>query len=166
MAEGESLREICRTKGYPAESTVRLWAVTDRDGFAAFYARAREAQVDRWAEEIVEIADDASNDWMERKNGDGTTSKVPDQENINRSRLRVDTRKWLMSKIAPKKYGEKITQEHTGPLVISWQKDEAANPPPPQRVINGPPPSNPSHVIVLDTVRKLPANPPEGDAYA
>lgn len=115
LAEGESLREICREDQFPAESTVRLWAVSDRDGFSAHYTRAREAQLDRWAEEIVEIADDATNDWVERQRKDGSSETVTDQEHINRSRLRVDTRKWLMSKLAPKKYGDKVTQEHTGP---------------------------------------------------
>jgi len=86
------------------------------------YAHAREAQADYWAEEIVEIADDGSNDTYTDKDG----NKRTDQEVIARSRLRVDTRKWLMARMAPKKYGDKITQEHTGqdggPLVVSWLK--------------------------------------------
>ena len=108
LAEGESLREVCRGNDMPAESTVRLWAVSDRDGFYAQYARAREAQLERWAEEIVEIADDASNDWIDRQNKDGSLVRVLDREHVTRSGLRVDTRKWLMSKLAPKKYGDKV----------------------------------------------------------
>jgi hypothetical protein len=114
MAEGESLREICRTEGMPAESTVRLWAVEDREGFAAHYTRAREAQMDRWAEEIVEIADDGSNDWSERQTRGGTETVV-DSEHINRSRLRVDTRKWIMAKLAPKRYGDTHKTTLVGP---------------------------------------------------
>jgi hypothetical protein len=110
LAEGKSLREICRDENMPAESTVRLWVVDDRDGFSAQYARAREAQADYWAEQIVEIADDGSNDTYTDKDGNERT----DQEVIARSRLRVDTRKWLMARMAPKRYGDKITQEVTG----------------------------------------------------
>lgn len=110
LAEGKSLREICRDENMPAESTVRLWVVDDRDGFSAQYARAREAQADYWAEQIVEIADDGTNDTYTDKDGNERT----DQEVIARSRLRVDTRKWLMARMAPKRYGDKITQEHTG----------------------------------------------------
>lgn len=115
LAEGESLREICRDEAFPAESTVRLWAVSDREGFSAHYTRAREAQLDRWSEEILEIADDSSNDWVDRQNSDGSTYEVVNSEHINRSRLRVDTRKWLMSKLAPKRFGERVTTEISGP---------------------------------------------------
>ncbi len=92
LVDGESLREICRDRALPPESTVRSWAVDDRDGFAARYARAREAQMDRWAEEIIEIADEGSNDWMDRQQG-GETSRVVDHEHVHRSRLRVDAPK-------------------------------------------------------------------------
>jgi hypothetical protein len=80
----------------PAESTVRQWVVDDRNGFAAQYTRAREAQMDALAEDLLEIADNEKAD-------------------VQRSRLRVDTRKWLMSKIAPKRFGDKKTLEHSGP---------------------------------------------------
>lgn len=90
------------------------------------YARAREAQAEHWADEIIEISDDGTNDWTERQNKDGSTYEAIDSEHINRSRLRVDTRKWLMARMAPKKYGDKVTQEVTGgdggPLVVRWQK--------------------------------------------
>ncbi|MCV9940932.1 hypothetical protein OIU35_31665 [Boseaceae bacterium BT-24-1] len=95
MIEGESLRSICKEERFPSEGAVRMWAVNDRDGFAARYARAREAQMDAHAEDIVEISD-------------------AKDEDSNRARLRVDTRKWLMAKIAPKKYGDRTRHEHTG----------------------------------------------------
>lgn len=57
MATGESLRSICRDDGMPAESTVRLWAVDDREGFAAQYARARDAQMDALSEDLLDISD-------------------------------------------------------------------------------------------------------------
>ena len=104
MATGKSLRSVCAEDGMPAESTVRLWAVEDRDGFAAHYARAREAQMEALGEDILEIADDTRGDF--KKNADGV--EVVDSEAIQRSKLRVDARKWLMSKIAPKRYGDRV----------------------------------------------------------
>ena len=68
------------------------------------------AQADYYAEEIIEISDDSSGD--ELTDEDGKTRI--NSEFVNRSRLRVDTRKWLMARMAPKKYGDKITQEVTG----------------------------------------------------
>lgn len=109
---GESLREICRGEDMPDKSTVMRWLASQPE-FRDQYAGAREAQADYFAEEILEIADDRTNDWMERQRSDGSTEEVENREVLNRSRLRVDTRKWLMARMAPKKYGDKITQEHT-----------------------------------------------------
>jgi hypothetical protein len=89
------------------------WLAAHKE-FRDQYASAREAQADYYAEEIIEIADDGSNDWMERKRGDETI-EVENHEVIGRSRLRVDTRKWLMARMAPKKYGERVMQEVSGP---------------------------------------------------
>ena len=109
LSEGESLRAICRDDAMPEESTVRNWVVTDHEGFFAQYARAREAQADYWGDEIIEIADDGSNDYMATEHGEKL-----DSEHVQRSRLRVDTRKWLMARMAPKKYGDKVAMEHSG----------------------------------------------------
>lgn len=108
MENGETLREICRDEAMPSRQTVLNWC-DKHDEFVGQYARAREALQDYWADEIVEIADDASNDWMTKEGVD-----VVNSEHINRSRLRIDSRKWLMSKLAPKRFGDKITQEITG----------------------------------------------------
>jgi len=112
IADGKSLREICRAEGMPSKTTVMRW-LADSQEFRDQYARAREAQADHFADEILEIADDATNDWMTRKVGEETTT-VADHEHISRSRLRVDARKWLMSKMAPKKYGDKLDMELSG----------------------------------------------------
>jgi hypothetical protein len=109
----------------PHESTVRKWALEDRkqdpqskaeDGFYTQYARARDIGLDAMADELLDIADDGTNDWTERLDSEGkkTGQTVPDHEHIARSRLRVDTRKWYLSKLAPKKYGEAILQKHAG----------------------------------------------------
>lgn len=111
---GESLREICRDDEMPDKSTVMRWLASHAE-FRDQYASAREAQADYYAEEIIEISDDGTNDWMERQRGDGETEEVENKDVLARSRLRVDTRKWLMARMAPKKYGDKVTQEHTGP---------------------------------------------------
>jgi hypothetical protein len=120
LAEGVSLREICREHEItPDESTVRKWALDDVQGFAARYTRAREIGYHSMADEIFDIADDGRNDWMDRHNErTGQTDQVPNQEHMNRSRLRVDTRKWFLSKVLPKIYGDKIavTGNDGGPL--------------------------------------------------
>lgn len=109
IAHGESLRRICADDDMPVCSTVFKWLV-DRKEFSEQYARAREAQCDAFVEEIIEIADDSKDDTLKLESGERANN-----EWINRSRLRVDTRKWLMSKLAPKKYGERLQNEHTGP---------------------------------------------------
>jgi hypothetical protein len=91
LAQSKTLRAICREAGMPAEATVRAWAL-DLDGhgpFAAKYARAREIGYYGMADEILDIADH------------------PDESTVNRDRLRIDTRKWLLSKALPKIYGDK-----------------------------------------------------------
>lgn len=127
VATGQSLRAVCRSaEKFPAESVVRGWVLKDEPaGINAQYAQAKDSQMEAWADEITEIADDGTNDWMTIKRG-GEEVEVENKEVVNRSRLRVDARKWLMSKIAPKKYADRILNEHTGasggPLVVTWQK--------------------------------------------
>lgn len=121
MAEGESLREVCRDPAMPSTSTVMRWAIAV-EAFREQYTRAREALLEHWAEEITEIADDGSNDYMDRLDKDGKViGEVVNQEHIARSRLRVDTRKWLLSKLKPKKYGDKLelSGDATAPVAIS-----------------------------------------------
>lgn len=114
LAEGESLRAICRDDDMPARSTVFKWlADPAHSAFVDQYARAREAQAEALFEDILEIADDKSGD-VKIVGRDGEEREVCDTEFVARARLRVDARKWMAGKLAPKKYGEKITQEHTG----------------------------------------------------
>lgn len=114
LAAGESLNRICKDDGMPAESTVRLWAKEDRDGFAAKYARAREEQWQHWAEEILDIADDSSNDYMLTEKGMAFNG-----ENVKRSALRVEARKWTLSKMLPRVYGDRmaLTGGDGGPIL-------------------------------------------------
>lgn len=81
--------------------------------FSAQYEKAKLDQMDYFAEELLEIADDASNDWMERE---GKTEL--NVEHVARSRMRLDTRKWLMAKMAPIRFGDKQIHEHAGTVAI------------------------------------------------
>ncbi len=88
MANGKSLRSICAEDGL-AESTIRNQITADAD-LAAHYARARDAQADHYAEKIVDVGSAATN------------------ESYQKDRLHIDALKWAASKMAPKKYGEKV----------------------------------------------------------
>jgi hypothetical protein len=125
IADGESLRAVCRDENMPDDRTVRAWALEPDHPISPQYARARELQFDRWAEEVVEISDDGSNDWMERELESGRIIEVPDHEHISRSKLRVDTRKWLLSKLLPKRFGDKLEVggKDGGPVLIRWADD-------------------------------------------
>jgi hypothetical protein len=115
LQDGRTLRDVCRDEDMPDERTVRGWATEDREGFFPQYARAREIGYQAMADELLEIADDGKNDWMERKGEDGNSAYVLNGEHVQRSRLRTDTRKWLLSKALPKIYGDRVVNEHSGP---------------------------------------------------
>jgi hypothetical protein len=121
LVDGESLRKITLDKHMPAASTVFKW-LTENENFAEQYARARDAQADTLADEILDIADDGSNDWMadaelgERYNGDA----------VQRSKLRVDARKWIAAKLKPKKYGDKLDLTSGGEKLGLASEIEAA----------------------------------------
>ena len=107
LAKGDTLRSTCRDLGI-AESTLRTWVVDDRNAFAAQYARARNVGLDCMADLVLAVAHDGTSD-----NFDPETGKI-NQESYQRSRLRVDTMKWYLSKLAPKRYGDRMTNVHTG----------------------------------------------------
>jgi len=91
IAKGESLRKICSAKDMPCTDTILKRLREDSD-YAAQYTRAREDQAEHYLGEIIEICDD--------------------EEDVSRARLKVDTRKWVMGKLKPKKYADKTT--HAG----------------------------------------------------
>jgi hypothetical protein len=104
MAEGKSLREICEQEGMPAKTNVLKWLDADESGVLRDqYARGRQALADFYADEIVTIADTA--------------------EDPQKGRLQVDARKWVVSKLFPKRYGDKVEHEHAGanggPILIA-----------------------------------------------
>src|SRR5262245_5183728 len=111
IAEGQSVRQICSQPDQPHKSQVYRW-LDENDDFRDQYARAREEQADKLFREIIEIADDASGDYI--TTSDGKT--IVDHENIQRSRLRVDARKWAAARLAPRKYGDRVEHDHKGAL--------------------------------------------------
>ena len=120
MAEGESLRSICRDHYMPHRSSVYQW-LRKNAAFADLYTQARELLVESWGDEMLEISDDGTTDYVIKKGRNGTEYEAVDQEHIQRSRLRVDTRKWLMSKLAPRKYGDRVEHEHLGEVTVTHE---------------------------------------------
>jgi hypothetical protein len=78
----------------------------DREGFAARYNRARSFGYQAMGDRMIDIADDGRNDWQMRRRKDGTAEFVVDHENIMRSRLRCDVRRWTLATRLPKLYDE------------------------------------------------------------
>lgn len=108
LADGMTLTSICRRPGMPSDRTVRTWALDDEHPFSPQYTRARAIGYDRMSDDTIDISDDSRNDWVWRDD-DGEKVRVIDPETVARSRLKVDTRKWLLSKMLPKVYGDKVT---------------------------------------------------------
>ena len=106
LSDGEALKAICKDPGMPTTPTVYK-RIMDDEKFASLYSRARDVQADNIADEILEIADDGRNDWMER-HGKDAEGWLLNGEHTARSRLRIDSRKWYLEKIAPKKYGNAL----------------------------------------------------------
>lgn len=106
----ESLRSICRDEGMPKLATVMRWLSKHKE-FREQYAHARELQQEHSLEEIIEIADNCTDDVIfltsEDSHGEGAKPAIKHSA-IARARLQIDTRKWAMSKLAPKKYGDKL----------------------------------------------------------
>jgi len=103
LEDGESLNDICKDAGMPSERTVRGWASDDFKGFYSKYARAREIGYFKMADEILFIAD----------------RQTVDPAAVNRDRLRVDTRKWMLSKVLPKVFGDRTTQDINQTVTIN-----------------------------------------------
>lgn len=99
LALGKSLRTVCKAPEMPSLMTVYNW-LGKYPSFVEQYARAKEDSADALAEDILDIADDAD-------------------EDVQRSKLKVDTRKWLASKLKAKKYGDKADVNVSGGLSLT-----------------------------------------------
>lgn len=120
LSKGETLTSICRDEHMPEPRTVSDWKAAKPD-FSTAFARAREAGFDAIAEECIEIAEDGSNDYTERRRQDGSTEEVFNAEHVQRSKLRIETRLKLLAKWDPKRYGEKLDLNHSGGVTIVAQ---------------------------------------------
>lgn len=106
----------------PPRTTVIQWT-HDRPEFADRYTRARDEGLDAMAEELMDIADDGTNDFIPLAfggddDGGGKKPEVFNSEHVQRSKLRVDARKWYLSKLAPKRYGDRQHVEHSGEVSL------------------------------------------------
>ena len=106
LATGESLFAICQDAHMPSEKAVRLWVETRPDTFAPMYTRAREFGYESIAEAILSLGTD--------KAACSGPDGYIDNGEVQRLRMLSENRKWLLSKMQPKRYGDKVTQEITG----------------------------------------------------
>lgn len=117
IEEGMSLRKAVKKIGIN-HSTFFKYIDNDENGESnmrkAQYARAMELRAEFMADEILDISDDSSNDTIYTEKGE-----IENKEWTNRSKLRVDSRKWLLSKLMPKKYGDKIDVTSDGEKVTT-----------------------------------------------
>ena len=104
MAEGESLRSVLRSDNMPHANTFYEW-IDDDEEKSEQYARAIELRTDYYADEILQISDAHNADVTVSEDG----SVQINGQVIQRSKLQVDTRKWLMGKLNAPKYGDKST---------------------------------------------------------
>ena len=125
IAEGYSMRTVCKADDMPCMTTIFKW-LREKPEFTQQYTRATEERTEAMSEDILDIADDGSNDLMTIQKGD-KTYQMENKEVTNRSRLRVDTRKWLMSKMKPKKYGDKIDVTSAGEKLHNNDLKDASN---------------------------------------
>lgn len=100
IADGESLRSICRDKHMPELATVHRWTGDSSHPLCDQYARARDKQADYFAGRVAEVADDTLN------------GKYDPQA----ARVAVDAFKWTAARMAPKRWGDRQHHEHTGEM--------------------------------------------------
>lgn len=121
IVEGLSLRAICKSEDMPSVATIFNWFRSYPE-FLEQYTRAKQEQAETLADEIISIADEAET--VVKDQGDGLTAVVFDSTAVARNRLRVDARKWVASKLKPKKYGDKLelAGDADSPLTVVVRK--------------------------------------------
>ena len=131
LADGESMRSVCRDEALPCMSTIFSW-LREKPEFLQQYEIAKEECADALVEDMLDIADNHAAQPL-LKDGepvviDGKVVMMVDAVGVNHARLRVDTRKWAASKLKPKKYGDKIQAELTGanggPIELNHLSDQ------------------------------------------
>jgi hypothetical protein len=117
IANGETLKAICKGQAMPSQSTVFGW-LARYPQFSELYARARETSADVLIDEAREIADDGSADYVIRS-ADGKAELAVNHEHIARSKLRIEQRRWEASKRKPRAYGDRQYLEHSGSMEVN-----------------------------------------------
>ncbi len=102
--QSRGLTYLCsKNPHWPERTTIFQWRL-DKPDFSNLYDKAKYAQAESLADEMLDIADETSSDKVVNNAG----NEVCNSEYVNRSRLRVDTRKWILERLSPKKYGSKL----------------------------------------------------------
>lgn len=113
VREGTSLRRLSQMAQFPTKTTICRW-LQDNEDFRDRYARAMKVRIEMEADALLDISDDGSNDWMMTDKGYQFNG-----EHFQRSKLRVETRKFIAIKLLPEKYGEKVDHKHGGGFNIT-----------------------------------------------
>jgi hypothetical protein len=110
LRNGETLKVACRDKGMPRAALVRQWAMED-EVFGEKLQRARELGCQAMADEIIDFSD----------------NKSTEPGKVARDRLRVDSRKWLLARILPAIYGDRVeVAAKAGIVVVQLDKEDLA----------------------------------------
>lgn len=116
IREGVHLAEICRRgPEYPHPSVFRDWCAADQT-LANAYAQARDDGFDKVALEILRIADTPVEGKRIKKSEDGIETVIEDA--LGHRKLQIDTRRWLLARWDPKRYGDRVATEHTGKVEL------------------------------------------------
>lgn len=119
ILQGRTLKSITGDSNMPRLNTIMTW-LHQFEEFNTMYYKARQLQMELIIDGILEISDDASNDYthyVDEKTGEVT--HIFNHEHVARSRLKIDTRKFLAAKLAPRIYGERVTIDHQGGVKAS-----------------------------------------------
>lgn len=109
LAQGKSMRTVTKSTTMPHMATIFRW-LRIHDDFCEQYTRAKEESADALTDEMLDIADNATNDYMEELGKDGQSKGYQlNGDHVRRSTLRIETRKWLASKLKPKRYGNNVS---------------------------------------------------------
>ncbi len=114
LEKGHSLRSILRRENMPSSRTFFKW-IDESEEKVKQYERSVELRSEFLFDEIIEIADKQGEDVSEDENG----NQVINHNIVQRNRLQIDARKWALSKMLPKKFGDKIQQEHSGEITTN-----------------------------------------------
>lgn len=124
IAAGRTMTAICRDENMPGKTAVYAALKACSPSLAADYARARDDQIESWADQVIDISDDAAGDWIEREGRNGQIERAFNMESVHRSKLRVESRIRLISKLKPEKYGDQQRLEVHSRVTMLNPSDE------------------------------------------